>query len=73
MEEPTIEQARDLLYRKHFQSSDPPRWRDPGTELGSERMDADVRRLVAMTPIALYADQDALATLLEIGDFQGWT
>ncbi|TWP47417.1 hypothetical protein FKR81_32400 [Lentzea tibetensis] len=70
---PTPEEARELLYRRYFGTGALHRWREPGTEQGRARMDADVLRLLEMTSADLYCDGDAVAALLEIGDFQEWT
>lgn len=67
-----LEAAREKLFR-YFGTGARPPWRDPRNDKGREQMDADVLRLAAMTAADLYEDGEAVATLLEIADYQGWT
>ncbi|SDC25368.1 hypothetical protein [Actinokineospora iranica] len=71
-DEAAVEAARVELYRRLFGFADPPRYREPGTDQVRERLEADMLRLAAMPPADLIADPDAMATLLEISDHQGW-
>lgn len=69
----TPEQARTILYQRLLNPDHPaPRYRDPGTDQGRERLDADCLRLAAMRPLDLAHDPEALATLLEIAEHQHW-
>lgn len=68
----TPERARAVLYERLLGRPGQPRYRDPCSEEISDRLDADCLRLAAMTPEAMIADADAVATLLEISDHQGW-
>lgn len=72
--EMTVEQARGVIFRRLYgHDTSPPRSeREPGTELGSERLDADCLRLAAMAAEAFVADPDAVATALEIAEQLGW-
>jgi hypothetical protein len=67
-----LEAAREKLFG-YFQTGTRPRWREPGNDKGRAQMDADVLRLTSMTAADLYEDGEAVATLLEIADYQGWT
>jgi Ethanolamine utilization protein EutJ (predicted chaperonin) len=65
--------AREDVYRRFFHNAEPPPWREPGTEQGRAKMDADVRRFAALAPMEVFNNPEAFAELLELGDFQGWT
>lgn len=67
-----LDAARVELYLRLFGEGRPPRYRDPGTDQGRERLDADIIRLAAMNQDGMLNDPEAMATLLEISDHQGW-
>lgn len=67
-----LEAAREKLFR-YFATGTRPQWREPHNDKGREQMDADVLRLAAMTAANLHEDGDAVATLLEIADYQAWS
>lgn len=68
-----LTEARAAVYRRFFHNGEPPPWREPGTEQGRAKMDADVLRFAALAPMEVFNDPEAFAELLELGDFQGWT
>lgn len=68
-----LAEAREDVYRRYFHNGAPPPWREHGTEQGRARMDTDVLRFAAMTPMEVFNDPEAFAELLELGDYQGWT
>ena len=67
-----LDAAREKLFG-YFQTGSRPSWREPHNDKGCEQMDADVVRLAAMTAADLYEDGEAVATLLESADYQGWS
>ncbi|MBM7771746.1 hypothetical protein JOD54_001950 [Actinokineospora baliensis] len=71
-DEAEVQAACAELHRRLCGDGKTPPYRDPGTDQGRERLEADLLRLAAMPADEMVADPDAVATLLEIGEHQGW-
>lgn len=69
----TVEEARTIVYRRIYgHDQQPPPYREPGTDQGRERLDADCLRLAAMDADVFVLDPEAVATALEIAEQLRW-
>ncbi|CRK55451.1 hypothetical protein [Alloactinosynnema sp. L-07] len=66
-----FEQARIVVHQRLY-GTEPPPYREPGSELGAQRLERDCLRLAAMPPEEFAADPDAVATALEIAEQLRW-